>query len=84
MASANQGLMSRRDMLGRSLMVQWLRLLASNARGEGLVPGWGSKIPLASQHDSKQNKTSDTCYFQAGTVSARPPEPSDDQHHQRW
>ena len=71
MASANQGLMSRRDMLGRSLMVQWLRLLASNARGEGLVPGWGSKIPLASQHDSKQNKTSDTCYFQAGTHCQR-------------
>ena len=68
MASADPGLMSRSDVLGTSPMVQWLRLCASNARGEGLNPGWGSKIPLASQSDSKQTnkQTSDACYFQAG------------------
>ena len=27
-----------------SLAVQWLRLRASNARGEGTIPGWGTKI----------------------------------------
>ena len=31
--------------LGTSLVVQWLRLHASNAGGTGLIPGQGSKIP---------------------------------------
>ena len=31
-----------------SLVVQWLRLHASNARGTGSVPSWGAKIPHAS------------------------------------
>ena len=79
MASADQGLVSRSDVLGTSLMVQWLRLCASNARGEGLDPGWGSKIPLVSQHDSKQTKkvTRVTSRLEL-TVSARPPELSDE------
>ena len=28
-------------------MVQWLRLRTSNARGTGLIPGQGTKIPHA-------------------------------------
>ena len=28
-------------------MIQWLRLLAPNAGGEGLIPGQGTKIPHA-------------------------------------
>ena len=30
---------------GTSLAAQWLRLRASNARGTGLIPGQGTKIP---------------------------------------
>ena len=30
---------------GTSLVVQWLRLLASPAGGMGSIPGWGAKIP---------------------------------------
>ena len=84
MASAAPGLMSRSDVLGTSPMVQWLRLCASNARGEGLNPGWGSKIPLSSQSDSKQtNKqvTRVTSRLEL-TVSTRPPERPDEQHRQ--
>ena len=36
-----------------SLEVQWLRLHASNAGGEGSVPGWGTKIPHATRHGQK-------------------------------
>ena len=32
---------------GTSLVVQWLRLHASNAEGMGSIPGWGTKIPHA-------------------------------------
>ena len=32
---------------GTSLVVQWLRLHASNAGGSGLIPVWGIKIPHA-------------------------------------
>ena len=29
---------------GASLLVQWLRLCTSHARGTGLIPAWGAKI----------------------------------------
>ena len=32
---------------GTSLVVQWLRLHASNAGGEGSIPGLGTEIPHA-------------------------------------
>ena len=32
--------------MGTSLVVQWLRLCPSNAGGMGLIPGWGTRIPL--------------------------------------
>ena len=31
-------------------LVQWLRLYSFKARGTGLIPGWGTKIPHASWH----------------------------------
>ena len=41
-----------------SLAVQWLRLRASTAGGVGSIPGWGTRIPHASQcsQKTKQNK----------------------------
>ena len=30
---------------GTSLVVQWLRLQASNAGGTGSIPGWGTAMP---------------------------------------
>jgi len=32
------------SMLGTSMVVQWLRLCASNTGGVGSIPGWGNKI----------------------------------------
>ena len=37
-----------------SLMVQWLRLCPSTAGGKGLIPGWGTKILLATQCGQKK------------------------------
>ena len=39
-----------------SLVVQWLRLHASNAGGAGLIPGWGTKILHAVWHSQKQKR----------------------------
>ena len=39
-----------------SLVVQWLRLHASSARGMGLIPGWGTKIPHAMWPKNLKNK----------------------------
>ena len=36
--------------LGTSLMVQWLRLCASNAGAMGLMSGWGTNIPNGKWH----------------------------------
>ena len=36
---------NRSECCGTSLVVQWLRLCASNAWGAGLIHGQGSKIP---------------------------------------
>ena len=41
---------------GTSLMVQWLQLRAPNAGGMGSIPGWGTKIPHATQRGPKINK----------------------------
>ena len=44
---------SKVEWIGTSLAVQWLRLCASNARGTGSIPGWGTKIPHAAWHGQK-------------------------------
>ena len=41
---------------GNSLEVQWLRLRGPNAGGEGLIPGWGIKIPHATCMAKKTRK----------------------------
>ena len=35
--------------IGASLAVQWVRHHASTTEGMGLIPGWGTKIPHATQ-----------------------------------
>ena len=42
--------------MGNSLPVQWLRLLASNARGTGSIPDRGTKIPQAAHPVAKNLK----------------------------
>jgi len=39
-----------------SCQVQWLRLGASAARGTGLIPGEGTKIPHAAWYGQKSGK----------------------------
>ena len=39
--------------IGTSLVVQWLRLCASNAGGAGSIPGQGAKIPPAAGPKNK-------------------------------
>ena len=43
--------MNENDVLGISLVVQWLRLCASNAGDVGSIPAGGTKIPYATGHD---------------------------------
>ena len=38
-------------------MVKWLELCASIAKGKGLIPGQGIKIPQAIQCNQKKKKT---------------------------
>ena len=41
-----------------SLVVQWLRPHAPNARGTGLIPGWEATIPHAKQNGQKKQESS--------------------------
>ena len=43
-------------MSGTFLMFQWLRFHAYTAVGMGSIPGLGTKIPDATQHDQKKKK----------------------------
>ena len=43
-------------ILGTYLVVQWLRLHTSTARGMGLIRGWGTKILYATQHDQENKR----------------------------
>ena len=49
----------RRLLLGLPLVVQWLRLHASNAGAAGSIPGQGTRILHAVQHIKKVNITFD-------------------------
>ena len=44
------------QIVGNSLAVQRLGLLAFTAEGAGLIPGRGTKIPQAAWHGQKINK----------------------------
>ena len=46
-----------------SLVVHWLKLHASKAKTTGLIPGWGTKIPHATQYH--QNKQTHRCREQS-------------------
>ena len=55
---------------GTSLVVQWLRLHASNARVMGSIPGLGTKIPRCGEAEkAKANKQTKICWI---LVWARP------------
>ena len=44
------------EIIVTSLVVQWLRLCAPNARAEGSTSGQGTKIPYNTQHGQKIHK----------------------------
>ena len=50
-----------KDRTKDSLTVQWLGCCSLTARGQGLIPGWGTKIPLAAwcgqNKQTNKNKT---------------------------
>ena len=46
---------------GTSLVVQWLRRLASPAGGMGSIPGWGAKMLAHHMAWPKKHKTSLRC-----------------------
>ena len=48
---------------GTPLLVQWLRLCASNAGDVGLIPGWGTKISHAMWHGQKKKKEKKDIYL---------------------
>ena len=50
---------SKKSLPGTSLVVQWLRLHASNARSTGSIPGQGTKIPHATRCGQKTKKTNE-------------------------
>ena len=66
------GTSSEMRNLGTFLVVQWLRSWASTAWGIGSIPGWGTKILHAMQHDQKQilKKREN---FPGGSVVKNPP-----------
>ena len=41
---------------GTTLVVQWLRLRVSKAGCMGSIPGWGTKIPHATQCGNKRKE----------------------------
>jgi len=57
---------------GTSLVVQWLRLHASNARDMGSIPGQGTKIPHAMHRSQEDNffLIVHTFYLELGFLTA--------------
>ena len=45
----------KKNLCGNSLAVQLLGFRALNAEGPGSIPGWGTKIPQATQRSQKKN-----------------------------
>ena len=45
-----------KQQIGHFLAVQWLGLCTFTAKGPGLIPGWGNKIPQATQCSQKRKK----------------------------
>ena len=57
----NELSLSKGTAAGTSLVVQWLRLCASTARGASSIPGWGTKIPHAAQPKKKKKRDRSNC-----------------------
>ena len=49
-----QRTIQKTSLEGTSLEVQWLRLRASDAGCAGLIPGWETKIPHATQRSQEK------------------------------
>ena len=45
---------AKTQILGNSLVVQWLGLFAFTAKDLGSIPGQGTKIPQAAWHGQKK------------------------------
>ena len=59
------------SVFGTSLVVQWLNLCASTARGVGSIPVQGTKIHMPYSAAKKQNKTKQNpflilCFYNKG------------------
>ena len=57
------------------LMVQWLRLYTSSARGADLIAGWGTKIPHAAWCSQKKKvaekaKGQLVAFWEGGTLAS--------------
>ena len=52
----DQGVWNAASRVRTSLVVQWLRLLAFNARGPGLIPGQGTRSHMPQQRLAEPNK----------------------------
>ena len=66
-------MLTKRQVLGASLMVQWLILHVSNAGGVGLIPDRGTKIPHAPtvQPKSILKKTSSRLFIEVLFIIAK-------------
>ena len=53
----------RIDILGTSLVVQWLRFHSSSAGDASSIPGWGTKIRYAPMYGQKKKKKEKNCYI---------------------
>ena len=79
----------QKTLSGTSLVVQWLRLYASNAGSMGKIPSWGTKIPTchAALHISPKTTTKKMCvcvcvcmYERKKTLSSQPFSPLKSQY----
>ena len=52
----NDRQMDKKDVIGNSLVVQWLGVHAFTAQGLGSIPGWGTKILQDARCGQKQRK----------------------------
>ena len=58
-----------KNLVGPSLMVQWLRLLAPNAGGMSLILGWGVKISDDERYSQKKKSLIAETYSRASLMA---------------
>ena len=61
----------KKEKNGTSLVVQWLRLCASNAGGMGSIPGWGSSAchVVWPKKKKKKKEKNGNCFLKTPTSS---------------